>query len=68
MTEKREPMFIGPDRIMNDCGVSKAKAYEMIKELNKDLKEEYPKALIISEKVNRIWYEEACLIQHPGEG
>ena len=31
--------------------------------MNAQLKEEHPTALIIAGKVNRIWYEEACLLQ-----
>ncbi len=45
-----------------DLGVSRAKAYEVIKDLNEQLKKENPKALVVAGKVNRIWYEEACLL------
>ena len=52
-------LFVGVDVVRADLGVSKAKAYEIIKELNRQLKEVNPRAVIVSGKVNRIWYEEA---------
>ena len=62
MAQERLPMFVGVDTVKYDLGVSKAKAYEIIKDLNRELKEQNPRALIVSGKVNRIWYEEACLM------
>ena len=35
---------------------------QTIKDLNKQLKEQYPRAIIISGKVNRKWYEEALML------
>ncbi len=54
--------YIGPDQISIDWDVSKSTAYNIIKEMNAELKAEYPRALIIPGKINRIWYEEACLL------
>ncbi len=61
MTKERLPMFVGVDTVKYDLGVSRAKAYDVIKKLNQELKEENPHELIVAGKVNRIWYEEACL-------
>lgn len=61
MTEERVPMFVGVDTVKFDLGVSRAKAYEVIKQLNKEMKEQNPRAIVVSGKVNRIWYEKACL-------
>ncbi|SDW15546.1 hypothetical protein SAMN05216391_102143 [Lachnospiraceae bacterium KHCPX20] len=61
MAETRIPMFVGVDTVKFDLGVSKAKAYEVIKQLNRELKEANPRAIVVAGKVNRIWYEEACL-------
>lgn len=61
MNDKKEPLFIGVDKVMFDLGVSRAKAYDVIKELNTQLKKEHPRAIVVAGKVNRIWYEEACL-------
>lgn len=61
MTDERLPLFVGVDTVKYDLGVSRAKAYEVIKELNKELKEAYPRAIVVAGKVNRVWYEEACL-------
>lgn len=62
MVQERLPMFVGVDTVKYDLGVSRAKAYEVIKDLNRQLKAQNPRALIVSGKVNRIWYEEACLM------
>ena len=61
MNREKEPLFIGVDTVMFDLGVSRAKAYDVIKELNAQMKKENPRAIVVSGKVNRIWYEEACL-------
>lgn len=61
MAEKGLPLYVGVETVKQDLGVSRAKAYEIIKELNNSMKAEYPRAIIVSGKVNRIWYEEACL-------
>lgn len=55
MTDEKVPMFVGVDTVKFDLGVSRAKAYEVIKQLNKELKEVNPRAIIVSGKVNRIW-------------
>lgn len=61
MAEERQPLFVGVDTVIFDLGVSRAKAYNVIKQLNKELKKENPRAIVVAGKVNRIWYEEACL-------
>ena len=38
MDKEREPLFIGADTVMYDFGVSKAKAYDIIRQLNEELK------------------------------
>ena len=61
MNKKNPPIFIGVKEVMEDWGVSRATAYKIIKGLNEDMKKNHPNALIIQGKVNRVWYEEACL-------
>ena len=61
MANKRVPLFVGVDTVISDLGVSRAKAYEVIRQLNKEMKEQNPRAIVVAGKVNRIWYEEACL-------
>lgn len=56
---EREPLFVGVDTVQYDLGVSKAKAYQVIKQLNLELKKKNPKAIVVAGKVNRVWYEEA---------
>lgn len=56
-----QPLFIGVNTIIHDLGVSRAKAYQIIKDINKSMKESNPNALVVNGRVNRIWYEEICL-------
>ena len=53
--------YVGAAQIMRDWDVCKATAYNMIRRLNKQLLDKHPTAIIISGKVNRAWYDEACL-------
>lgn len=62
MVEERLLLFVGADKIKSDLGVSRAKAYEVIKELNAEMKAQNTRAIVVNGKVNRIWYEEACLL------
>ena len=62
MSEKRLPLFVGVDTVQYDLGVSRAKAYNVIRQLNKEMKEQNPRSIVVSGRVNRIWYEEACLL------
>lgn len=61
MKTERMPLFVGVDTVKFDLGVSRAKAYNVIKQLNQEMKAQNPRAIVVSGKVNRIWYEEACL-------
>ncbi|MBR5177992.1 MAG: hypothetical protein IKW90_04205 [Lachnospiraceae bacterium] len=56
-----EKIYVGVYEVAKDFDISKQKAYQINKQLNKQLKDNCPTAIIISGKVNRIWYEEACL-------
>ena len=53
--KKGLPLFVGVDTVKFDLGVSRAKAYEVIKQLNKEMKEQNPRAIVVSGKVNQIW-------------
>ena len=63
MEKERKPLFVGVETVVFDLGVSKPKAYNIIRELNKELKAQKPNAIVVAGKVNRIWYEEACLLK-----
>ncbi len=56
-----DKMYVSAAEIAQDFDISKPKAYQIIKELNSELKKSCPKAIVLAGKVNRIWYEEACL-------
>ncbi len=62
MDQRNSSLFATVAEVQSDLGVSRAKAYGVIKDLNKQLKEQYPRAIIISGKVNRKWYEEALML------
>lgn len=61
MKTKESPLYVGVETVRDDLGISRSKAYAVIKKLNNELREVHPRAIIIAGKVNRIWYEEACL-------
>jgi len=60
---KSKPMFVEVDEVMTDWGVSKAKAYQIIRDLSSQMKLDHPGALTISGKVNRRYYEEKTLVK-----
>lgn len=61
MEDRNSLLCVGADTVVADFGVSRTKAYNIIKDLNAELKKKYPNAIIVAGKVNRIWYDEACL-------
>ena len=61
--EKERPMYVNVETVQHDFCVSRAKAYQIIRQLNEQLKEQHPKAIIVAGRVNRIWYEEVCLLK-----
>ena len=61
MSKNEKHLLVNVETVQSDLGVSRAKAYQIIKELNIELKKKYPMAIVVSGRVNRIWYEEACL-------
>lgn len=54
-------LYVNVDTVMQDLDVSRPKAYSIIRELNKALRETNPNAIIIAGKVNRNWYDMALL-------
>lgn len=61
MMNNTESLFVGVETIERDLGISRPKAYKVIKEMNASLKESHPNAIIIAGKVNRAWYNNATL-------
>ena len=62
MSDREKTLFVNVTTDQSDLGVSRAKAYQVIKDLNEQLKKKHPMAIVVAGKVNRVWYEEACLI------
>lgn len=62
MSKNEKALFVNVETVQNDLGVSRAKAYQVIKDLNEQLKKKHPMAIVVAGKVNRVWYEKACLM------
>ena len=62
MYENEKSLFVNVATVCHDLGVSRAKGYQIIKELNTELKKQHPMAIVVAGRVNRVWYEEACLV------
>lgn len=62
MSKNEKALFVNVETVQNDLGVSRAKAYQVIKDLNEQLKKKHPMAIVVAGKVNRVWYDEACLM------
>ena len=66
MSDKKNPnttLYVSCTRVMQDWGVSRSRAYKIIGEMNQNLKKNNPDALVIPGKINRHWYERACLLK-----
>ena len=59
--EMRKPAYVGVAEVCNDWGCSRAKGYAIIKQLSEQMKAENPKLITMAGKINRIYYEEACM-------
>lgn len=53
-------LYVDVNEVIADWGVSRAKAYEMIKDMNSRLSAMNPNYIIINGKANRRFYEESC--------
>ena len=56
-------MYVDVDEVGEDWGVCRSKGYAIIKDLSNQLLKENPKVLLVAGKINRIYYEEACLMR-----
>lgn len=61
MEQKRMPVYVGVEEVCRDWGCSRSKGYAIIKQLSEQMKEENPKLLVMSGKINRVYYNEACM-------
>lgn len=53
-------MYVDVEEVSKDWGVSKPKAYKMIKKLNDRMLKDTPNLIAIADKVNWKFYEENC--------
>ncbi|CAD7287324.1 hypothetical protein LMG7974_00239 [Campylobacter majalis] len=53
-------MYVDTEEVSKDWGVSKPKAYKMIKELNERMLKSNPNLIVIADNINRKFYEENC--------
>ena len=58
---ERDQMYVGVEEVCRDWGCSRSKGYQIIRQLSRQMKAENPKLLVMSGKVNRRYYEEACM-------
>lgn len=58
--ENMRNMYVDAEEVSKNWGVSKPKAYKMIKELNERMLKDNPNLIVIAGKVNRKFYEENC--------
>ncbi len=56
-----KPMYVGVDEVCAEWGVSRSKGYAIIKQLSDQMKAENPKLFTMAGKINRCYYEEACM-------
>ena len=62
MSEKNnKPVYVDVAEVCRDWGCSRSKGYAIIKQLSEQMKSENPRLLTMSGKINRIYYEEACM-------
>ena len=59
MVERK--MYVNADEVARDWGVSKSQAYKIIQKLNRQIREQFPDAIIVSGKVSRAYYNRCCL-------
>ncbi|MCF0130767.1 MAG: hypothetical protein HUJ71_03525, partial [Pseudobutyrivibrio sp.] len=60
---KRKTLYVGVKEVCEDWGCSRSKGYDIIKQLSEQMQKENPKLLVMSGKINRIYYEEACMLR-----
>ena len=56
-----EKMYVAADEVAGDWGISKSQAYKIIQKLNRQIREQFPDAIIVSGKVSRAYYNRCCL-------
>lgn len=61
MNKTQNTLLVGVETVQADLGISKAKAYQIIREINKRIKEKNPDAVTVAGKVNRIQYERSIM-------
>lgn len=61
MEETKKTAYVDVEEVCRDWGCSRSKGYAIIKQLSQQMKAENPKLLVMSGKINRIYYEEACM-------
>ena len=61
MAMAEEKKYVDADEVARDWGVSKSQAYKIIQKLNRQIREQFPDAIIVSGKVSRAYYNRCCL-------
>ena len=61
-----EKMYVDADEVARDWGISKSQAYKIIQKLNRQIREQFRDAIIVSGKVSRAYYNKCCLSEKCG--
>ncbi|NLL76488.1 MAG: hypothetical protein GX235_04485 [Clostridiales bacterium] len=61
IAEQKKTAYVDVAEVCEDWNVSRSKGYAIIKQLSEQMKKENPKLLVMSGKINRIYYEEVCM-------
>lgn len=61
IVEKKKTAYVDVEEVCGDWGVSRSKGYAIIKQLSEQMKKENSKLLVMSGKINRVYYEEVCM-------
>ena len=62
--EEKKKMYVDVAEVCRDWGCSRSMGYKIIKQLSEQMLKENPKLLVMSGKINRVYYEEVCLQRH----
>lgn len=60
MATKQDGLYVDVEEVARDWGCSRTKAYNIIRDLNRQMKDEDPRYIVVAGKVNRKYYEECC--------
>ena len=61
MEETKKTAYVDVEEVCRDWGCSGSNGYAVSTQVSQQMMEELPELLVMSGKINRIYYEEACM-------